>query len=59
MRYKISVFVGRITMDHFLENFRKSGFVNNGITPWRDDCIKISPNVAYVFAHNFGETGNP
>jgi len=35
MRRKMPVLAGRIAKDHFQDNFRKSGFVNNGVTPWK------------------------
>lgn len=34
MRRKLPVMVGRIAKDHFQDNFRKGGFVNNGLQKW-------------------------
>lgn len=31
---KMPVFVGRMAKDHFQNNFRKGGFVNNGLKKW-------------------------
>lgn len=31
---KMPVFAGRMAKTHFQENFRKGGFVNNGLKPW-------------------------
>lgn len=32
---KMPVFVGRIAKDHYQENFRKGGFVNDGLDKWQ------------------------
>lgn len=32
---KISYIVGNTARNHFLDNFRKQGFVNNGLHPWK------------------------
>lgn len=34
MRRQLPVKIGRMAKDHFQENFRKSGFVNNGLQQW-------------------------
>lgn len=34
MQRKMPVMVGRIAKDHFQENFRQGGFVNEGFHPW-------------------------
>lgn len=34
MRRKMPVSAGRMAKDHFQDNFRKGGFVNNGLRPW-------------------------
>ncbi len=34
MRRKLPVIVGRIAKDHYQDNFRKGGFVNNGLQKW-------------------------
>lgn len=34
MRRKLPVIVGRMAKDHFQDNFRKGGFVNNGLQKW-------------------------
>lgn len=34
VRRKLPVIVGRMAKSHFQENFRKSGFVNNGLHAW-------------------------
>lgn len=34
MRRKLPVAIGRMAKDHFQENFRQGGFVNNGLHPW-------------------------
>lgn len=34
MRRKIPVIAGRMAKDHFQDNFRKGGFVDNGLRPW-------------------------
>lgn len=34
MRRKMPVIAGRMAKDHFQENFRKGGFVNDGLHPW-------------------------
>ena len=94
MRRKMPVIAGRIAKDHFQENFRKGGFVNNGVNPWTkskrissgsksasanygtllssrnnlfssikyvpgDGSVKISSDISYASAHNFGETIHP
>ena len=35
MKRKMPVLAGRIAKDHYQDNFRKSGFVNNGLRPWK------------------------
>ncbi len=35
-RRKLPVVVGRMAKNHFQDNFRKSGFVNNGLHAWPD-----------------------
>lgn len=32
---KMPVFAGRMAKSHFQDNFRKGGFVNNGVHPWK------------------------
>lgn len=34
MRWQLPVKIGRMAKDHFQENFRKGGFVNNGLQQW-------------------------
>ena len=34
MRRQLPVKIGRMAKDHFQENFRKGGFVNNGLQQW-------------------------
>lgn len=34
MRRKLPVIVGRMAKDHYQDNFRKGGFVNNGLHKW-------------------------
>lgn len=34
MRRKLPVIVGRMAKDHFQDNFRKGGFVNDGLQKW-------------------------
>lgn len=34
MRSRMPVIAGRMAKDHFQENFRQGGFVNNGLRPW-------------------------
>ena len=34
MRRKLPVIVGRMAKDHFQDNFRKGGFMNNGLQKW-------------------------
>lgn len=34
MRRKLPVIVGRMAKDHYQDNFRKGGFVNNGLKKW-------------------------
>lgn len=34
MRRKLPVIVGRMAKDHYQDNFRKGGFVNNGLQKW-------------------------
>ena len=36
MRNQMPVIAGRIAKNHFQDNFHRSGFVNNGITPWKE-----------------------
>ena len=35
MNRKMPVFAGRIAVDHVQDNFRKGGFVNNGLHKWK------------------------
>lgn len=35
MRRRMPVHAGRLAKDHYQENFRKGGFVNNGLHPWK------------------------
>lgn len=35
MRHRMPVIAGRMAKDHFQDNFRKGGFVNNGLHPWK------------------------
>lgn len=35
MRHTMPVITGRMAKDHFQDNFRKGGFVNNGLHPWK------------------------
>lgn len=35
LRLNMPVVVGRMAKDHFQDNFRKGGFVNNGLQPWK------------------------
>lgn len=35
MKRKMPVLAGRMAKDHYQDNFRKSGFVNNGLRPWK------------------------
>ena len=35
MRRTLPVKVGRLAKDHYQENFRKGGFVNDGLNPWQ------------------------
>ena len=34
MRREMPIIAGRMAKDHFRDNFRKGGFVNNGLHPW-------------------------
>ena len=34
MKRKMPALVGRMAKDHYQDNFRKGGFVNNGLNPW-------------------------
>lgn len=34
MKRKMPVLVGRMAKDHYQDNFRQGGFVNNGLRPW-------------------------
>lgn len=34
MRHNMPVIAGRMAKDHFQDNFRRGGFVNNGLHPW-------------------------
>ena len=34
MRRKLPVLVGRMAKDHYQDNFRKGGFLNDGLHPW-------------------------
>lgn len=51
MRRKMPVIVGRRAKDHFQDNFRKGGFVNNGLHPWPKAGRQSSGNSA---ASNYG-----
>ena len=33
---RLPVLIGRMAKDHFQNNFRLHGFINNGLTPWRE-----------------------
>ena len=35
MRHNMPVIAGRMAKDHFQDNFRKGGFVNGGLHPWK------------------------
>ncbi|MCM1439255.1 MAG: phage virion morphogenesis protein [Roseburia sp.] len=35
IRSRMPKITGRLAKDHFQDNFRKSGFVNNGLHPWK------------------------
>jgi len=35
MRRRMPVIVGQLAVSHFKDNFRKSGFVDNGLQPWK------------------------
>lgn len=35
MRRKMPVVAGRMAKDHFQDNFRRGGFVDNGFSPWQ------------------------
>ena len=35
MRRKLPVIVGRMAKNHFSENFKKGGFVDGGLHPWK------------------------
>jgi phage gpG-like protein len=41
MRRKMPVFAGRIVVSHVQDNFRKGGFVNNGLHPWKKSNREI------------------
>lgn len=41
VRRKMPIFAGRIAKDHFQENFRKGGFVNNGLHKWKKSNREI------------------
>lgn len=41
MRRKMPVFAGRIAVDHVQDNFRKGGFVNNGLHKWKKSNREI------------------
>jgi len=41
MRRKMPVLAGRIAVNHIQDNFRKSGFVNNGLHPWKKSNREI------------------
>jgi phage gpG-like protein len=38
---KMPVFAGRIAVNHIQDNFRKGGFVNNGLHPWKKSNREI------------------
>lgn len=35
VRRKMPVFAGRIAVNHVQDNFRKGGFTNDGLKPWK------------------------
>lgn len=35
MKRKMPVLAGRMAKDHYQDNFRQEGFVNNGLRPWK------------------------
>lgn len=41
MRRKMPVFAGRIAVNHVQDNFRKGGFVNNGLQKWKKSNREI------------------
>lgn len=42
MRRQLPVKIGRMAKDHFQENFRKDGFVNNGLQQWPKSKRQLS-----------------
>lgn len=42
MRRQLPVKIGRMAKDHFQENFRKGGFVNNGLQQWSKSKRQLS-----------------
>ena len=42
MRRQLPVKIGRMAKDHFQENFRKGGFVNNGLQQWSKTKRQLS-----------------
>ena len=42
MRRQLPVKIGRMAKDHFQENFRKGGFVNNGLQQWPKSKRQLS-----------------
>ena len=94
IRRKMPVYAGRLAKTHYQDNFRKSGFVNNGLKKWKQakrlssggtdagsnygtllssrnllfgsinytpgiGKVKISNNLVYAPAHNWGENLHP
>lgn len=42
MRRQLPIKIGRMAKDHFQENFRKGGFVNNGLQQWPKSKRQLS-----------------
>ena len=41
---RLPILIGRMAKDHFQNNFRLHGFLNNGLTPWTPSHPKYDPN---------------
>lgn len=39
-RRRLPVIVGRMAKDHFQNNFRLGGFLNNGLNKWKDTSFR-------------------
>ena len=52
MRRNMPVIAGRMAKDHFQDNFRKGGFVNGGLHPWKP-ARRLSPGNPAA-ASNYG-----